>query len=328
MQENPLIMLHGKGSDLTNLKAVQRRAKCKLITQITMLQLIDIAKEKGAKDRVKAYWNTYHCHNLVYTSDDRMYATQCKNRFCTYCCGIRKAELIKKYLPVLQTWEQPFFVTLTTKAVGSGQLQKRIKETNNALRLIIDKYKKKSQRGRGVKLMGLKAIECNFNPKNRTYNPHLHLIVPNKQMAEILVNEWLNHWTSKVTHRDAQHYRKVENKEKDLIEVIKYETKVFTEPDGKKSKGKKGSAKIYIRALYNIHVAMKGIRLIDRFGFNAPKTGKPKYESRLTDDYVQWQYDLKSRDWLTEEHESTLTAFTPEPELETILELNINTELE
>ena len=62
-------------------------------------------------------------------------------------------------------------------------------------------------------------------------------------MAETIIDEWLNLWTEKFTHRDAQNLRKVADKEKDLIEVIKYETKVFTEPDGKKSRGKKGTAK-------------------------------------------------------------------------------------
>jgi hypothetical protein len=328
MQQNPLIILHGRGADLTNEKAVKRRARCKLITQTTMLQLIDVANEKGAKDRVKAYWNTYHCQNSIYTSNGRMYATHCKNRFCTYCCGIRKAELINKYLPVLQTWDEAYFVTLTIKAVKAGQLPKMIKGLSRAFGLINSKYRKQYQRNGGIKLMGLKTIECNFNPKNRTYNPHLHLIVPSEKIAELLVDEWLKKWTKKYTHRDAQHFRKVEDKEKDLIEIIKYETKIFTEPDSKKSKGKNGSSKIYIRALDNIHAAMKGIRLIDRFGFNSPKADKVKAESRLTDDYMQWQYDLKSRDWLNEEHESTLAAYSPEPHLETILETNIDNELE
>jgi hypothetical protein len=43
---------------------------------------------------------------------------------------------------------------------------------------------------------------------------------------------------------------------------------------------------------------------------------------------MKWCYDLKSRDWLNEEHESTLAAYTPDPQLETILEMNIDTELE
>ena len=85
---------------------------------------------------------------------------------------------------------------------------------------------------------------------------------------------------------------------------------------------------IYVRALDNINAAMKGVRLIDRFGFNAPKAQKVKSESFLTDDYMLWHYDLRNRDWLNEENESTLTAFTPDLQLKNILEMNINTELE
>jgi hypothetical protein len=50
MEPNPLRLLYGNGSDLTNAKAVQRRAGCKLITQTTMLKLIDVAKDRGAKN--------------------------------------------------------------------------------------------------------------------------------------------------------------------------------------------------------------------------------------------------------------------------------------
>jgi hypothetical protein len=122
--------------------------------------------------------------------------------------------------------------------------------------------------------------------------------------------------------------RKVADREKDLIEVIKYETKVFTEQDGKKCRGKKGTAKIYIRALDNIHAAMKGSRIIDRFGFNVSKTKKEKAECHLTADYIKWEYDLKSMDWLSEDYESTLTAFVPDAGLESILQNHIDTELD
>lgn len=65
MKQNPVRMLYGRGVELTNAKAVQRRAKCKLITQTMMLRLIDVAKETGANDRVKAYWNTCHCQSEI-----------------------------------------------------------------------------------------------------------------------------------------------------------------------------------------------------------------------------------------------------------------------
>jgi hypothetical protein len=102
---------------------------------------------------------------------------------------------------------------------------------------------------------------------------------PNKLQADLIINEWLAIWTSKFTHRDAQHSRKVQDRKRDLVEVIKYETKIFTEPDGKKSRGRKGTAKIYIRALDNINAAMKGCRLVDRFGFNLPKGSKKERQN-------------------------------------------------
>ena len=62
------------------------------------LSLIDVAKENGDVEREKAYWNTYYCQNSVITANGRLYGKYCKNRFCTLCCSIRKAEIINKYL--------------------------------------------------------------------------------------------------------------------------------------------------------------------------------------------------------------------------------------
>lgn len=293
-----------------------------------MLKLIDIAKEKGAKDRVKAYWNTCHCQNQIYTAKGKLYAPQGKNRFCTYCCGVRKAELTNKYLPVLQAWKDVHFVPLTIKAVNAPRLPAMIKAMNRAFRLLKAKHAKRSERGTGQKLVGLKSLECNFNPKTKTYNPHFHLLVPSREMAEMVIDEWLRLWTKKYTHRDAQDCRKVEDTEKDLIEVIKYEAKLFTEPEGKRRPSKKDTAKIYVRALDNIYAALKGSRIIDRFGFSLPKKQKEPTPCQLTADCMPWLYDLRSRDWLNEEHESTLTAYTPGHELETILQNNLDTDLE
>lgn len=112
------------------------------------------------------------------------------------------------------------------------------------------------------------------------------------------------------------------------VEVIKYETKVFTEPEEKTGHKSKGAARIYIRALDNIHATMKGCRLLDRFGFNAPKKTKDKTKCTLTDDYMEWHYDLRSIDWVSEGHESTLAAYTPHPALENLLKEEMDLELE
>ena len=127
-------------------------------------------------------------------------------------------------------------------------------------------------------------------------------------------------------HRTKEGLR---NKETDLVEIIKYGSKIFTDPDGKKRRDKRGSVKIYVRALDNIYAAMKGEHLTDRFGFNLPKKAKKeKSKEILTSDYIRWEYDLKSRDWLSEDYESTLTAFVPDAGLESILENYIDTSLD
>jgi hypothetical protein len=128
---------------------------------------------------------------------------------------------------------------------------------------------------------------------------------------------------------EAQNLRKIWNKEKSLIELIKYEAKIFTDPDSKKKKAKKGAAKIYLRALDNIYAAMKGLRLIDRFGFNLPKgMAKEKAEYQLVEDFQEWEYHLPSGDWISEEHESTLTAYNPSAQLMQILEHNLDLQKE
>jgi hypothetical protein len=82
------------------------------------------------------------------------------------------------------------------------------------------RYRKSNQRGTGAKFMGLKSAECNFNPKERTYNPHFHLLVPSLKIAKTLIADWLDMWGTRYAHPNAQHYRKVENREYDLVEVI------------------------------------------------------------------------------------------------------------
>lgn len=60
-------------------------------------------------------------------------------------------------------------------------------------------------------------------------------------MAEILVREWLTRSTWFRPNRKGQHERKVVNTERDMIETVKYGTKILTEPDPRK-KIRKGKA--------------------------------------------------------------------------------------
>jgi hypothetical protein len=325
-------LVRGKGTDLTNKQTIERRGKCKFITQAIIRKLIDVAKDKeGAEKRVKAYWRTYWCQSHLFESGGRLYGTYCKNRFCTLCCGIRRAEIIHKYLPVIKSWSAPHLVTLTIRAVRRINLHKFMRGMFQAFRRIVAKYRKRSGRGKGIKLMGIKALECCFNPVKKWYTPHLHIIVPDEAIATILIKEWLTIWTPEWAGPKPQHKRKVLNTEKDMIEALKYSSKIFTDPEGKGKRQKNKGVKphIYIAAMDNIYAAMQGLRIFERFGFSLPKGRKREKEpSRVIEEAQPWEYDFGSRDWLNAEHESTLTAYIPSFELEALLEHTMDTHLE
>ena len=233
------VIVTGNGTELKNITRLKGWAKRKTITQKMVLALIDIAIKKGKNDQVQSYWNTYHCLSKTISSGERVYGKYCKNRFCSVCLGIRKAEILNKYYPILKDWKTPYFVTLTIKAVPAYRLNLIINKMVQGFQRIKDKYRKNNQRGLCNQLVGIKSLECNFNPVKRTYNHHYHLILPNNEIAEILIKEWCKLWKNGWSNRAAQHYRKVENLERDLVECVKYGSKIFTEPDiTKKSKQK------------------------------------------------------------------------------------------
>lgn len=331
------IILTGKGSDIYDKGYGRRKCKNKTITDALLLQLIDIAKKDGRYDIVKSLWNTWHCQNIVYTHEGRLYTGKyCKNRFCRNCLGIRKAELINKYYPVLKEWGGAYFVTLTVKSCYKNMLPVMLKKCLQGLERIVDKYEKREARGKGKKLMGIRTLESNFNPIRKWYNPHLHIIVPDRETAEILVNEWLQLWRYKdpnrkpLADRKGQDIEKVWNMDAALIEVIKYGTKVFTDPEGKEGKGKpKGIVKIYTRAFYNITVAMKGLRLFGSFGFKLPKKDNvERMPAKVVSDYEKWLHTPEIQNWVNSEGWETLFDNLPDAKLEELLLWGIDTDSE
>jgi len=237
--------------------------------------------------------------------------------------------LINKYLPIINTWDDPHFLTLTHTSCSGRQLKERVSKVLEAFYKIKERTKKKHQRGNGIKIIGIKSLECNFNPKKRTYNPHLHIIVPDKATAYLIKREWLKLWTVQFAFSEHQYIRKVTNREASLIEIIKYGTKIFTEPDLIKKSKKKGTHKIYVNALYNILSAMKGHRVFDRFGFNLPKTTKPiRGTTTELKNYDEWEYNISIADWASINSGELLTEHKISFELMHLLEHNIDVQLE
>lgn len=327
-------MVSGNGTDITDNQSLANRARRKLITRKIVLALIDVAKEKGETERVQAYWNAYHCLNNVIVANGRMYDRYCKNQFCTICNAICKADTINRYYPVISQWKDVQFVTLTVKACKEEQLDRQIYRMLRAFELIHNRCRKIHQRGKGIKLIGVKSLECNFNPEKKTYNTHFHLIVQNRQIAELLKKEWIEQWKPKNkneyryknTNPEAQDIKPVYNMGTALIEIIKYGSKIFTEPDLDKKNKLKIPPKIYARALDIILVAMKDKRIFERFGFNLPTQPLQSNTTKVIVDFETWTFPKDSSDWVNDETGEALTGFLPPLNLSYLLNECINIE--
>lgn len=319
------VIVNGKGSDLSKKDALKGRAKRKTITQIMMLNLISMAQENGEPELEKSYWNTYYCQQNIITADGRLYGKYCRNRFCTLCCANRKAEMINKYYPIMKDWKEPYFLTLTVKSCKAHQLKGYINSMLKTFQKIVEKHRKRNQRGKGLKLIGVKSLESNFNPKSKTYNPHFHIITKEKWMAEVIKKEWIARSKKGYAVHWCQKIKPITNLETGLIEIIKYGSKIFTEPDLKKKAKQTDTAHIYLKALDNILTAMKGKRIFDRFGFNSPYDDSlQQYPAKLLADYKEWEFDANNSDWVNTITGEVLTDYKIPSHLQAILENNIN----
>lgn len=320
-----------KGVDLSNAETVHSKAKRKQISQIIAVKLAELSISKGNELLAQKFWNTYHCLNKVEVAEGKMFGKYCKNRICTVCSSIRKAEIINKYFDEIKKWPDPHFVTLTCKSVAAYKLEALMKNMLLGLHKIIEKYKKRNQRETGKRLIGIRSLECNFNPVARTYNPHFHMIVPDKETGDIFIEEWLSRPLLKRTKtrwtiQYAQKNLKIVDIERCLIEVVKYSTKIFTGPEGK---GKTGmNVKLYIKALYNILESMQGKRIFDRFGFDLSNTaGKKEFPLIELKNFKEYFYVTGLADWVEDETNERLTNYSPDGKLQSILKNCIDEEI-
>jgi len=324
----PEITVQGTGTDISKVEVMDSKTKKKLITQQVTIALIKVSEIKDNPERKQYYWNTFHCQSRITSANGRTYGKYCRNLYCTTCSGIRKAELINKYLVHISAWPEPYFVTITAKSVSAKSLQKRIIQMIDRFQRIKNKLRKQYQRGKGIKFYGIKSLECNFNPIKRTYNPHFHFIFPNKECAMLFRKEWLNKLGWKFASPKAQHFRKVKDTEHDMIETIKYGSKIFTDPEGNDKNRKAVTPFVYASALDNIIWALKGHRLFERFGFDLPKQPKQKIEPQQLIDYKEWRFDPKAGNWINSETNELISGYSLPPELKQLLAYNVNLELE
>jgi hypothetical protein len=321
------IKLRGTGSELTKVINIPKR---KMISQILALKLIKVAESKGRNKKIiKSYWHMYRCLDEVTTIGTRLYGNYCRNRMCPNCIAIHKAELINRYLPVISQWPDAHLVTLIVPSIPARNLNSYMQDLMiRGIRKIIEKYRKSAERGKGRKLMGIRSLECNFNPIRRTYNPHWHLIVPDKETGETFINEWLELWRKVIPSRKAQHMRKVVDSEHDIVETIKYGTKVFTDPTVSKFKNRNITPYIYVSAMDNILCSMRNKRCFEHFGFKVPGRVRVKQIQEVSN-YEYWKFSPENCGFVNFDNlNEVLFGYRITEKLKSIITHNIDTQLQ
>jgi hypothetical protein len=247
-----------------------KRARRKFLSDSLIPKLIDVADGTQAK----AYWSTWHCTRVLHVhSDGTLTAKYCKKRWCPVCNAIRTAQLIRRYEPIFKEWQDAHFVTLTLPNVPASGLPAGIAELYAGFVTCKERAKKREQRGKAPKLVGVRKLECTYNAFNDDFHPHFHFIVDNAQAGRALVADWLSVFSQ--ADAKAQDCRPADANS--LLEVFKYFTKLIS---GRQGDGIKPRL-IHADALHVMFTAIAGCRTFQSFGFKLPAENESDESERV-----------------------------------------------
>jgi len=241
-------------------RTLEKRAQSKYFTHALGLGLLKACRGSGSC--ANGYRRTLQCSGEIHVMPDgRAVSNYCKNRWCIVCNRIRTAVTIKKYSPILSTWSDAYFVTLTVRNVTGNELGRAVSDMVSTFQKIAGTLKKRAQRGKGAKFVGVRKFECTANAGRDDYHPHFHIIVRGEANAHALRRAWLNANLG-YARSVAQDVRKADvNKS---IELFKYVSKLVVKIEGGSARG------VYADMQNVIFESIRGIRTLQSFGFKLP----------------------------------------------------------
>jgi len=277
---------------------LKRKAHRKAMTAYISSQLIKLNSEN-----IQAYRNMYYCNSVLLQENKELTTSYCKNRFCLVCNAIKTANLINGYMPELEKFSDPQFLTLTIKAVNESDLKQAISKMGTTLRKISQNFTKYHRR----KIVAIRKLECNFNPKTGTYNPHYHFIIDGIEDAKLLRQAWLH--LNPTSRKIAQDIRPADMSS--VLEIFKYFTKITA----------KNNLNFY--ALDKIYSALRNRRIVQPIGLkkiviDEDKRDKVEYE-QLSEEQATWNWHQENYDWINRETGEILTGFIPNKAFKALL---------
>lgn len=178
----------------------------------------------------KSYENTFHCASQLQQHDKVLNAKWCKNRWCPACNRNKMGLMINTYGPRLNKEKNLWFLTLTRPNVPAEQLREELGKYQEIWRELSLKYWFKKFLKTGC--IGIRKIECTYNPTRDDYHPHLHLLISDEEFAKKIFYEWIHYDHGVFVSADAQDLRPAQDAG-GYLEIFKYFTKLIAK-DGQK----------------------------------------------------------------------------------------------
>jgi hypothetical protein len=269
------------------LESYTKRAGRKAISKAQVFKLLEL--DSPLKDQ---YERCDRCNEVVWekqhvvSGKNKLFANYCNTRMCAVCSSKKTAEMIAGYEHAFEQFKEPMFVTLTMVAVPAESLKQAIKQMQKTFASIKDVMRKK-----GLKLIGIRKIESNYNARRKTFNPHFHLIIDGRKEAIELVDQWY-------MRNDGVVYKaqKIKHADKNTLkELFKYTTKAVTGKDQKRFNAK---------AQDTIYRALLGIRTFQAFGSikKKPRQIDPIEQEMNSDGWVTvktYYWNQEQTNWKT-----------------------------
>lgn len=201
------------------------------------------------------------CMRIDQEADGTITSRYCNSRWCVVCARIRCGHHVRNQLPVIRSWEDPQLVTLTIPNIpwgGGSKAASRLRQTYEEMLDRFNNAKRSCNRTRGLDFRALRNFEVVWNGEREELNTHFHVVVPDQEIAEALIEEWLKRCPQAV--RDAQDVRPLGSEEEDLLEVCKYVTKIVG--------GEEGECAYPPKVLDVIFRAMHSKKLLQSVGYS------------------------------------------------------------
>lgn len=251
-QEKQIPIAEPTGEKLVDYSATGKKRKWDLHKQ-NNLKLVELYKQaikiNPSVISPKRLQDLADCANqLEYLQDaegnKKLYKTYfCRVRLCPMCQWRRSLKLFSQVSKITDYINQQnndvryLFITLTQKNCCGSELVQEINKINKSFSLLVDKTKRVQPATKFKKmLLGyIKSTEVTYNPKTKTYHPHLHCIFAVQgeyfnKANYINKNSWRAIWADllKVDYLPQVNVQAIKpaRQQKAVAELAKYPAKV------------------------------------------------------------------------------------------------------